>query len=336
MNRTTLRLLGFVVAVLVAALLLIEAGDDGELPDAGTPLFPEMRAIANDIDHVAVTRAGDTLVIEKLDGAWVVPDRGNYAANTAIITEILLAMTEAAVVEPKTANPELHDRLGVDTPDAETSKGAAVAATAGEATFELIFGNVAQQDFRYARVAGEDQSWLIDQNPDIPTEPGEWLDTDIVDIDSNRIRSVSIEHPDGDVIAISKEAEADINFTVANIPEGRELSYSTVANGIAGALNDLDLDDVRSRSEVTDPVRARFETFDDVRIDVKVSEDDIGNWIAFDIEIPTDVDAENLDEWNATRARVDGWAYRIADYKANLLTRQWEDILKEEEETDEE
>lgn len=328
MNKTTLRLLGLVVVVLIAALLLVESGDDGDLPDAGTLIFPDLRAVANDVDRIAITRTGVTTVVTRLDGEWVVPDRGNYGANVDNIREVLLAMTEAAVVEVKTNNPELHDRLGVDTPDSKTSKGTAVAATAGESTFELIFGNVAQQNFRYARVVGEDQSWLIDQNPEIPIDAGAWLDTDIIDIDSNRVRAVSIVHPDGETLSISKATESDTNFTVADVPEGRELSYSTVANGIGGALNDLDLDDVRTRTAAAESVVARFETFDGVRINVEVSTDDDGKWLAIDVHLPADIAIDGVDEWNATRGRVSGWQYRIAEYKANLFTRRWNDILK--------
>lgn len=330
MTKATLRLLGFVVAVLVAALLLIESGDDGDLPDSGSLLFPGMRVVANDIDRVVVVRTGDSISIEKRGGGWVVPDRGGYEADVATVTEILLAMTEAAVIEPKTANPDLHDRLGVDTPDTETSTGTTVLATAGDSRFELIFGNAVQQNFRYARIAGDDQSWLIDQNPEIPAGPGDWLNTDIIDIDSNHIRSATIEHPDGQVISISKDTEADVNFTVADVPAGRELSYSTVANGIGGALNDLNLDDVRERSAMTDAVQTRFETFDNVGIDVALSRDDEGTWISIDLRLPGEGDEQAMEEWLATRARVNGWAYRIADYKANLLARRWNDILKAE------
>lgn len=328
MNKSTLSLLGFVVAVLVATLLLIESGDDSELPGAGSLLFPEMRAVANDIDRIAITRAGETTIVARHEGAWVTPDRGNYAANVTKVREVLLAMSDATVVEAKTANPDLHDRLGVDLPGNESSKGTSVAASAGEQSFELIFGNVAQQNFRYARVASEDQSWLIDQNPDIPAETGQWLNTDIIDIDSNRIRSVSIVHPDGESISISKEADTQTDFTVAAIPAGRELSYSTVANGIGGALNDLDLDDVRAYSEPSGPVVTRFETFDNVRISVDVSSEDDGKWIAIAIHLPADVTIDGVEEWNVARERVNGWQYRIADYKANLFTRRWDDILK--------
>jgi len=336
MNKTTLRLLGFVVAVLVAALFLIESGDEGDLPGTGTPLLPELRDVANDIDSITVTRAGQpALTLIRKDSTWVVPDRGDYPADIARIREVLLAMTDATVVEAKTANAELYSRLGVDSPEDDSSNAVLIAASAGDRSFALIFGNVAQRNFRYARVAGAEQSWLIDQNPEIPADAGAWLLADIIDLDAARVKSVSINHPDGEVIAISKETADDTSFAVADIPEGRELSYSTVANGIGGALNDLTLDDVRPAEATDEAVTTYFETFDAVRINVEVTEDDAGKWVTLAVHLPADTALDDAEEWQATADRVSGWQYRIADYKANLLTRRWDDILKAEDSDEE-
>ena len=326
MNAATLRFLGIVVLVLVAALLLVESGDDSELPESGTRLMPEFRAVANDVDRLVVTRAGKPpLEIARQEDGWRVPDRDGYPADIAHVRNVLLAMADAAVVEAKTANPEFHSQLGVDAPTGELSKGVLITASAGEQRFEVIFGNAAQGSYRYARIASEDQSWLIDQNPDIPTDVGDWLDANIIDIDSSDVRSVTISHPDADTIAVSKAAREDVNFEVADIPEGRELSYSTVANGIGGALNDLDLDDVRRAAEADETaVVTVFETFDGVKITATTVKSDDGNWVGFAVEATGD-DADRAAEIGA---RVHGWQYRIADYKANLLTRRWDDILK--------
>ena len=326
MNKSTLRLLLFLVLVLVAALWLIESGGDGDLPEAGTLLMPDLRSVANEIDEVTVHRAGQpALAIRRSDGNWVVPDRGDYPANVDALRTVLLAMSEAAVIEAKTANPALHGRLGVDAPSAEGSTAVLVSARAGERDFALIFGNVAQGSYRYARISGEDQSWLIDQNPDLPAGVADWLDKDIVDIDSSQVRLVTVSHPDGETISISKAAEADVNFDVADVPAGRQLTYSTVANGIAGALNDLDLDDVRPATGIAeDAILATFETFDGIRVLARTVAEDDGNWLSLEIEGLGDA----TDEPDALRQRVGGWEFRIADYKANLLTRRWEDILE--------
>ena len=332
MNRATLRLLGIVVAVLVGALFLVESGDDGDLPESGALLFPDLRAVANDVSRIAVTRAGqDTLEIVREGDGWRLPDRGGYPARTEAIRSVLLAMAEATVVEAKTANPELHARLGVDRPDNELSKGVLIEASTGDQTFDVVFGNVAQGAYRYARIADDNQSWLIDQNPEVPTEVADWLVADIIDIDSSNVRSARITHPDGEVIAISKAAPEDTNFDVADVPDGRELTYTTVANGIGGALNDLDLDDVRPSQPIDQPaVVSVFETFDDARITATVYRSEDGNWIELAAEATGD-DSATADEISA---RVTGWQYRVADYKANLLSRRWEDILEPLEDTE--
>jgi hypothetical protein len=325
-NSSTLRWLGFIVALLVIALVLVDLREDGELPESGKRLFPDMEAVLNEVGQLTISRAGEEpVVINRQDGTWGVAARNDYPARFTSVREVLLAMAEARVVEPKTANPELHDRLGVQDPAVAGSKGVRVTATAGEQSFSLIFGNASQDSYRYARIAGEDQSWLIDQNPDIPATIGKWLQADIVDIGSDRVRSVTIRHPDGEVISVSKATEADTDFAVADIPTGRELSYSTVANGLAGALNDLDLDDVRPAVATdADAITTEFETFDGLRIVTTTVRADDVNWVSLIAEASGD----DSEEASAITAHVEGWQFRIADYKANLLTRRWEDILK--------
>ena len=263
MNNKTLRLLGIVVAFLVVVLFLMERGGETDAPVAGEALLPAFRDAANDVARVQIERAdAETVVIQRIDGEWRLPSRNDYPADIGRIRELLLALADAKVVEAKTANPDLHDRLGLDTPFTDTSKGVIVSAVSGDDEFRVVIGNAAQGSYRYARRYEEDQTWLIDQDPDIPQNAGDWLLADIVDIDSSDIQSVSITHPDGETIAISKASADDTNFDVADIPEGRELSYSTVANGIAGALNDLDLDDVRPAADADSAVAAVFTTFD--------------------------------------------------------------------------
>jgi hypothetical protein len=326
MNSATLRYLGFIVAFLVIAWFLVESGDESDLPDSGRLLFDDMAAVLNDIDTVSVTRAStETVVVRRLDDGWGLADRDDYPASLERIRDVLIAMAEARVVEPKTADPARHYILGVDDPTGELSKGTLVTATAGDRGFSLVFGNVSQGTYRYARIAGESQSWLIDQNPEIPATIGEWLSGDIIDIPSTRIQSVSILHPDGETISVTRSVDNGTEFLVADIPDGRELSYSTVANGLAGALNDLDLDDVRAAgSDETAAVVAEFLTDNALKVTARTSTIDDAHWLTLTAE-SAEEDSSEADELNA---RLAGWEFRIADYKANLLTRRWEDILK--------
>jgi len=327
MNSKTLRLIGIVTAVLIAALFLVETGDDAGTPTTGQLLLPDFRATANDVNRVEIKRAGqESVIINKIDNRWQVSGRGNYPARTGVVRAVLLSLADARLVEAKTANPDLHARLGVDEPVADESKGIMITASADNVVHAVVFGVTAQGDYRYARVAGDNQSWLIDQNPDIPSTIGEWLEADIIDIDASRIKAVTIRHTDGEVVQIDKFAEEDTDFRVADIPDGRELSYSTVANGIGGALNDLDLDDVRVALPIEDAVTTEFQTFDGLTIVARTIRTDEENWISFDVS-----GAQSEEEIELS-GRIGGWQYKVADYKANLLTRRWEDILKPVEE----
>ena len=192
-----------------------------------------------------------------------------------------------------------------------------------------MLGNVAQPGYRYARRFDDATSWLIDQDPSVPATSADWLVRDIVDLKADGVRAVTIVHPDGERIRVSKESEAQTDFDVVDMPADRELSYPTVANGIAGVLNALSFDDVRASSDVPadDIVITTFETFAGDVITVTSREEDGNYWIALSATAgETEEGVESVAAGIAARSR--GWEYQVAGYKANQLTRRWEDILK--------
>ena len=68
---------------------------------------------ANNVSRIVVRTAGDKTVatLERLENNWVVAERSNYPADVALIRKSLIALAEARVLEEKTSNPELYQRL---------------------------------------------------------------------------------------------------------------------------------------------------------------------------------------------------------------------------------
>lgn len=327
MNRRSLKTLAAVCIALVLILIVIQLDND-ESADGGL-LLPNLKSDINDIDSVTITRAGEdgTTVIEKRQDHWTIASREDYPADIGKLRELLLALADARIVEQKTANPDLHDQLGLRDPEAEGSQGVRLELSGAGHPYALIIGNVAQTGTRYVRRADESQSWLIDQNPVIPNSTGDWLKREIVDFKAADIRAVTISHPDGEEIRIERTSDEESDFAVSNIPDGRELSYATVTNSITGVLSALTLEDVRKAAAPSDEaVTTTFDTVDDGHIVVRTEKTDDEAWIALEV---SPEDAESL---AAVRARVNGWQFRIPQYKANQLTRRWDDILKAEEE----
>ena len=171
-----------------------------------------------------------------------------------------------------------------------------------------------QTSYRYVRIEGEATSLLIDRNPDLPEDPSGWLDTQLIDVATADVREVVITHADGEVLRVTRPDAETMDFMAADIPEGRDLSYPTVANSIGGALNGLELEDVRAASGVDAIASVGFSTFDDRNINVSVYAADEVRWIA--------LTGDGVNESLAGRE------FRIAEFRANQLTRRWEDILE--------
>lgn len=370
MKSGSVKILAIVVIVLFGVLYALNTADRSPPGAEGELLVPELKERLNDLDSVTITDADGQLTVSHEDDVWRVRDKSGYPADTATLRQVLLAVAEARKVEQKTANPSLYDRLGVQHPAEEGGDGVLIEASAPEFGFSLILGDSAQGDYRYARIPAEEQSWLIDRNPDLPEDVAGWLRSGIVDIASTEVRSVEIRHTDGETIRLGKENPQAGTFTVEEIPDGRELSYPTVVNGIAGALGNLTLEDVAPAGEedFTPTARVTFVTFDGLQVDVTTGEIDEATWITVDAattaadaavapapaepeppgsepvtaaadetpdtdtaeeEAAAPTPAERADDINA---RTAGWRYRIAAYKADQLTRRWEDILKAESE----
>ena len=355
MNTSTLRNLAIVLFALVAIVIGMEMSERGGAPASGGLLVPDLKERINDVNSVTIEAPGEEATrISIASGTWAVSSRADYPADIGKIRELLLGLADASILEEKTSDPERYEALGVRDPDADGSRGVGLTVAGDDFEYAVIVGDTNQGSNRYVRLAEEARSLLVDQALSLPDAPGGWLRTDLIDIAADKVRRANIRHADGETIELLKSAE-DAEFEVQDIPDGRELSYSTVANGIGSALSGLRLDDVRRAQPGEASSRAEFETFDGLLISVQVfdaatdgeaeTDEDVPVWVALNvqaIEIPADDSGteETADEATEQAApanaaeydRLLGWQYRIPDFKVNQLTRRWEDILKAETE----
>ncbi|RPI58055.1 MAG: DUF4340 domain-containing protein, partial [Lysobacterales bacterium] len=240
----SMRTVAILAAALVVLLVLVMTGQQsGTAPGgSGAALVPGLQEALGDIERVTIVKANNETVatLERRPESWVVADKHGYTADAAKLRQALTALGEAKILEQKTAMPTLYDRLGVEDVSAAGAAGISIAATApGRELPTVILGNAEGSGYRYARRAGEAQSFLIDRNPDVPRAAAQWVDSVIVDVRGERVREVTITHPDGEVVRLSKASSELANFDVAGVPEGRELSYPGVANVVGSALREL-------------------------------------------------------------------------------------------------
>jgi len=344
-----LRTVAIIAAALVLLVLLAALGNRSASDSAAvsTLLMPELRAQLSEVDTVQIHEAGNEVAVtlERSENGWTVVERDSYRANVNMIREALTALADARIVEEKTSNPGLHDRLGVEDVGLPTAAGISISLGGeGVVAPDVTLGDAEGTNYRYARVSDEAQSYLIDQDPEMPRDAAQWLIPEILDVRGPRIERVTITRANGEMLDIFKSDVGQSNFDVADIPEGRELQYPGVANVIGNSLRDLRLEDVASLTGLSgEPeVVTEFQTFDGLVVRVQSVQVDGANWLMFDARAEEDpsiaVDSDSSDDNSveqpdvaaevlALNNTVRGWRYQIASYQHDQMTRRLEDLL---------
>lgn len=366
MNLKSLTLLiAAAVAATVAAVWI-----NGDRATAPRPekrmLAPNLADNVNAITAIKITKAGDQTVAELKRGesGWVAANKYDYPADLDKIRETILALANAKIIEEKTSNPEYYERLGVQDPSDPKAKGMRVDIEGMKEPFRLIIGSYASgsADGTYVRQVGEKTSWLVSGKLSLDQTPEEWLDRSILDIPPGRIQSISLHHPDGETLKITKASRDQAHFTLAEIPQGRELSYETVADTLGGTLAGLSLEDVQPAAAV-DPgeqkvVEGKFRTFDGLVITSQAFEANNRHYVRFQVDFDADqsqrfapkpdpesektakpaksdeqIAATAQAEAERLNSRLSPWTYVIAGYKYDNMTKRMENLLKAPEKT---
>jgi hypothetical protein len=335
-QRTVFWLAG---ALVILALLAIVGQREQQSQTPGGEMFlPGLLESLDDIERVEIVRRGEEPVatLERDASGWMVLERDGYPADLRKIRHALLTLAETQILEAKTADAALHDRLGVEAITADTAGGIAVRLIGTAAPVEFIVGDAAGEYRRYVRRQNEDQSYLINRDPELGTTVIDWLDAAIVDIDGARVQQVTVNRPDGETLVVSKDVRGQSNFAVENLPEERELLYASIANVMGNVLEGLALDDVERLTDATEEVIVtEFRTFDGLLITAESSERDEGTWVSFAATADQTLPPESTETRAAAEAeaaeingRVRGWQYKIPTYKFEQLTREMTDLLQ--------
>jgi len=317
-QKTLIGLAGAAIVAIVAAMALNHSNrPSDETVEKSTWLAPSLRDHVNDVSKLVVTGAENKVLatLERGANGWTLAQKSGYPVDTGKLRAFLLKLADARRLEQKTSNKDKYAVLGVEDIGAGDAKGIEVELGGLAQPLKLIVGNADPRGGTYVRVADDAQSWLASGALAVDRTAADWLHKDLADIAATRVASVAITHADGSRVAISKNAEGDANYVLADVPKGREAGSEFAVNGLASALAGLRFDDVLPAAEAAPgdkPLKARYATFDGLVVEVVAWEKD-GKDLA---QFVASVDAAQADkgiEAAQAKAKADYDAATAAD-----------------------
>jgi len=268
------------LVAIVAAVTLRHRESAVQATSASGKLFPDLGASINEVASVELKREDGTTTLQRSGDVWGLAEKSAYPVDMAAVRKTLIGVSELAGSEPKTEDPKLYSKLGVEDPATEgsTSTLLTLKDRNGRELAAVIVGkDHASKTFAgppqvYVRKPGEARSWLATGDLGLKEKSTDWLDKKILEIKRERVRAVEIRHGDGEVVRVDRDKPETKDFTLHDLPEGKELSYPSAPGSLADALGYLNLEDVVPASEVDmsegTSTTARFSCFDGLTVTV--------------------------------------------------------------------
>ncbi len=296
MKGKTVTVLAVITVLVIIAAALFLRDQSGGIPGRGELLFPELRARINDVKEISIQSKGDAVTVTRQETYWAVQEKEGYRAAMDQVRKLLIGMAELTILEPKTRNPERYAKLDLQDVDAEDSTSTLVGLKdeAGKMMAHVLIGRRrpargdSTKEEIYVRKPGDPQTWLTVGRFRIETAPDRWIDKQVLNIDSQRVRQVRVTHANGETVVIRKTRPADSDYTIVDMPAKSVVKSQFTVNNIADTIANLTLDDIRLQADVELPKRgavtASLETFDGLRVRLKVIKKDDSHYAALSAE----------------------------------------------------
>lgn len=365
-NTKTLVILGVVTLAVVLAAVFSRK-ESTAIPRQGEPLFPNLMASINETAEVVGMSKSETFTLTRRDGRWVVKEKSGYPADTDKVHEFLVGAAQLRRVEPKTRNPDLYHKLGVEDADAKGSESLKISLknAGGDALAAFILGkgrwSKGDPSLReyYVRLPGNPQAWLVEGKLSDDKSPIRWLDDEILKLDSDRVREVRVTHPNGHRVIVRREQPGDDDYQLVGVPKGATVDPVYAVNSIGNGLTSLTLDDVKPASGVRFKKRTgiavELKTFDGLWVKMqtmKVGDKNLARFTAnFDASLvhekaqaekqakkPEDKEANKepklrppdavKKEAEELTARWKDWVYVVPQYRIDSLAKKKSELIK--------
>jgi hypothetical protein len=318
MSRQTFIALIVAAVLAISAALYLNAQRNVSRDPHGGALLPSLAGELNTVTALSVRRgsATPTVTLHEQGGHWTVAERGDYPADVSKLRKLLLALSDAKIIERKTSNPASFPVIGVEDPASPGATGAEISVVARDGKHAVIVGKPVGEG-NFARRSGENASFSVEPGISLEVEPRYWIDPKLLDIAATAIQSVGVKPAAGPAYTVHRAA-AGGNFVLDGAPPGRKAADSAVLAPSPTTFGGLTADDVAPVGDIdfSKATVATVTLFDGNVITMTGAASADKHWV----EVGASKDA-------ALAAKGAGRAYEISGYRYDAIFRPLEQLL---------
>jgi hypothetical protein len=312
------------IAIVIAALLAISGAlylsTQRNLPrdSSGAALLPNLANELNSVTALNIRKgsAAPTVTVHEQGTRWTVAQRGDYPADVSKLRKLLLALSDARIVEEKTSNPASYAVIGVDDPATAGSTGVELSFVARDGNHAVIIGKPIGAG-NFARRAGEKTSYSVEPAISFEAEPRYWIESKLLDIAATDIQSIAVKPAAGPAFSVHRAA-AGGNFELDGVPPGRKAADAAALAPSTTTYGHLDADDVGPASDIdfSKPTVVTVSLFGGNVITITGTMVNDKHWI----EVQASKDP-------ALAAKAAGRAFELSGYRYDAIFRPLEQLL---------
>jgi len=357
MKGKHLSLLAIATGIFVLVAILLAYLDAPQSVQSKKWLFPELHEQINDLAEISIQSNEQSLSLVKHGTEWQIKQADHYPARFGKIKQTAVALGDLQILAEKTSNPALYKTLGVEDPLAEEASSLLLSFKDGEKNLllEIIIGKLRQNKApggkpgRYVRLPESEQALLVEGEINVSVDATDWFARELLNIRSERIRSVQIRHGDHAEIKIHRD-DKEAAFTLEPIPAGRTSDAAAIAR-LPALLENIYIDNVQADEDQladAESVLTTVTTFDGLVARINSAEIDgkpsIKLAFAYEQATAEEKDSQSADsaddaadapavktEIEQLNQRVSNWRYEIPVYQFELFRKRAEDLLEKTE-----
>ena len=216
MNRLRLIALTAAAVLAISGALYLSAQRNPPRDTHGAALLPTLAGELNTVTTLSVRRGSATpaVTVHEQDGRWTVAERGEYPADVSKVRKLLLALSDAKIVEEKTSSPANFPIIGVEDPSLPGASATEISVTARDGKHAVIIGKPVGQG-NFARRSGDNASYSVEPGISLETEPRYWIDPRLLDVAVAGIQRIEIKPAAGPAYTVHRAAAASTSSAAA-------------------------------------------------------------------------------------------------------------------------